>query len=84
MKVSGLCKETGWHVAGAERIGRHMVGKVGACILFFIFFFKIYLFILCEYTVAIQMVVNLHVVVHPLFALVNPARSVLAYSGPTI
>jgi hypothetical protein len=27
------------------------------------FFFKIYLFYVCEYTVAVQMVVSLHVVV---------------------
>jgi hypothetical protein len=28
-----------------------------------LFFFKIYLFYVCEYTVAVQMVVSLHVVV---------------------
>jgi hypothetical protein len=47
------------------------------------FFLKIYLFYVCEYTVAVQMVVSLHVVVElnsgPLLALVGSARS-----GPKI
>jgi hypothetical protein len=36
----------------------------GSRFSFFLFFFKIYfLFYVCEYTVAVQIVVNLHVVV---------------------
>jgi hypothetical protein len=50
---------------------------------FFPLFLKIYLFYVCEHTVAVQMVVSLHVVVgveflEPLLALVSPARLVFA------
>jgi hypothetical protein len=58
-------------------------------IFFFFFFFKICVFYVCNYTVAVQMVVNLHVVVGnwilgPLLAPVSPACSVPAHSGPKI